>query len=268
MNKILEKTLLFSSLIFISSCGPNACDCYEFWKWNGLAPYHISVNTDACHKKFGKYVDVKRGTQEYGKALTEVLRQKCNGQEVQNTPIEINLPEEIGKPKINEAVFFGKAKVKLEEFNYPLGDIEFKNFGSYTPYANGDVINIGDIVNRNSSGTIDTLEVIYDPSLGSGIQIQIDSAVYFQAFDFNHSYLENIVLNEIVNTTNEENSNSLTYYLLRVDLGHKIKFIGYVQGLNGGYVWTLTGMYFNTRYINISKNLKIEKTEDPCFLCP
>ena len=248
MNKNLQKTLLFSTLIFISSCGPSACDCYEFWKWNGLAPYHISVDTDACHRKYGKYVRVKRGTREYGQKLTEVLRQKCNGQEVQNTPIEINLPAEKRVPKINETVFFGRAKLRLKEFNYPLGEVEFTNFNSGTSWA------AGYIINTLSSDDKDTLKVEYSDG---DIHTLISASTYKERFNVDENYLKDRIL-EIIENSEGKLADSNSFGINYIEVGNQV----YIYGYLAGYDWILKGKYFNPKFINIKTSLEYNWSVD------
>ena len=240
-----KSTLVLISLaLLLASCqsGPDLCECAKLdsdvavignllAKQDPTNPQSAGLKNkyklvQQCARKFDGYNNIKRRA-----------RQECNSYR----PSDV--PKERSYPKINETVFFGRAKLRLKEFDYPLGEVEFTNFKSGTSWASGNIIN------TLSSGEKDTLKVEYSDG---DIRTYISASTYKERFNFNENYLKDRILEIIENTEGKLADSSFGIY--NIEVGNQI----YIYGYLGGYDWTLKGKYFNPKFINVKLNLSYE----------
>lgn len=235
-------------VLLLAACqsGPDLCKCAELdsdvavignllAKQDPTNPQSAGLKNkyklvQQCARKYDGYNNIKRRA-----------RKECSSFKSTELPVERSYP------KINETVFFGRAKLRLKEFNYPLGDVEFTNFNSGTSWASGKLIN------TLPNGDKDTLKVEY--SKGS-IHTLIQANTYKERFNYDENYLKDRILEIIESSEGEITDNS--FGISFVEVGNKVSIYGFL----GGYDWVLKGKYFNPKFINIKRNLEYDWTID------
>ena len=76
--KIMKKVLLLLSIsLFLSSCGPSACDCYENAQ-RGYGFGNLSVSKDCADKYRDEIPESYIGTYKYFEETKRLSRKECN----------------------------------------------------------------------------------------------------------------------------------------------------------------------------------------------
>jgi len=236
-------------MLLLAACqsGPDLCKCAELdsdvavignflAKQDPTNPQSAGLKNkyklvQQCARKYDGYNNIKRRA-----------RKECSSFKSTEVPAEKRVP------KINETVFFGRAKLRLKEFNYPLGEVEFTNFSSGTSWA------AGYIINTLSSDDKDTLKVEYSDG---DIHTLISASTYKERFNVDENYLKDRIL-EIIENSEGKLADSNSFGINYVEVGNRV----YIYGYLAGYDWILKGKYFNPKFINIKTSLEYNWSVD------